>query len=69
MPVSVVSAFSIQQGVAVGVQPMHNGSQSEILVVQNLLEALNFKSVCFSFDALHTQKKPSSKLSTVAMTI
>ena len=48
---------------------MHNGSQSEILVVQNLLEALNFKSVCFSFDALHTQKKPSSKLSTVAMTI
>ncbi|MEM9538718.1 MAG: hypothetical protein AAGA60_04310 [Cyanobacteria bacterium P01_E01_bin.42] len=67
--VSVVSAFSIQQGVAVGVQPMHNGRESEIVVVQNLLEALNLKGVCFSFDALHAQKKPSSKSSTVIMAV
>jgi len=66
--VSVVSAFSVQQGVAVGVQPMHNGNESEIVVVQNLLEALNLKGVCFSFDALHAQKKRSSKSLKVAMT-
>lgn len=66
--VSVVSAFSVQQGVVVGLQTMHNRSQSEIVTVQSLLNVLQLKGVCFSMDALHTQKKRSSKLLTVAMT-
>ena len=64
--VSVVSAFSVQQGVVVGLQAMHNRGESEIVTVQNLLEVLQLKDVCFSMDALHTQKKPSSKSLTVA---
>lgn len=66
--VSVVSAFSVQQGVVVGLQPMYNRQASEIVTVQSLLDVLQLKGVCFSMDALHTQKKPSSKSSTVAMT-
>ena len=66
--VSVVSAFSVQQGVAVGLQAMNNHGASEIVTVQSLLDVLQLKGVCFSLDALHTQKKRSSKLLTVAMT-
>jgi hypothetical protein len=66
--VSVVSAFSVQQGVVVGLQAMHNHKESEIVTVQSLLDVLQLKGVCFSMDALHTQKKRSSKLLTVAMT-
>ncbi|MBD2744025.1 ISAs1 family transposase [Coleofasciculus sp. FACHB-1120] len=66
--VSVVSAFRIQQGVVVGLQPMHNRQESEIATVQSLLNVLQLKGVCFSMDALHAQKKPSSKSSTVVMT-
>ena len=54
--VSVVSAFSVQQGVVVGLQSMQNQHQSEIVTVRTLLEVLQLKGVCFSFDALHTQK-------------
>jgi DDE_Tnp_1-associated len=66
--VSVVSAFSVQQGVVVGLQPMHNQAQSEIATVSTLLEVLNLKGVCFSLDALHPQKKRLSKSFTVATT-
>lgn len=66
--VSVVSAFSVQQGVVVGLQPMHNRSTSEIVTVQSLLDVLQLKGVCFSMDALHSQKKPFNKSSRVAMT-
>lgn len=66
--VSVVSAFSVQQGVVVGLQTMKNRGTSEIVTVQSLLRVLQLKGVCFSMDALHTQKKLSSKSSTVAMT-
>jgi hypothetical protein len=67
--VSVVSAFSVQQGVVVGLQAMNNRGGSEIVTVQSLLDVLQLKGVCFSMDALHTQKKRSSKSSTVATTI
>jgi DDE_Tnp_1-associated len=66
--ISTVSAFSTTQGVVVGLQSMHNRGGSEIVTVQTLLETLKLKGVCFSMDALHTQKKRLSKLSTVAMT-
>jgi hypothetical protein len=66
--ISTVSAFSAQQGVVVGLQSMHNRGGSEIVTVQTLLETLNLKGVCFSLDALHTQKKQLRRLSPVAMT-
>jgi DDE_Tnp_1-associated len=67
--VSVVSAFSVSQGVVVGLQSMHNRDTSEIATVQSLLEVLNVHGACFTFDALHTQKKLSSRSSIAAMTI
>lgn len=54
--VALVSAFNVTQGVVVGVQPMRNGQMSEIQTVQLLLETLHLSGVCWSFDALHTQK-------------
>ena len=54
--VNVVSAFSVRAGIVVGLVPMHNKEQSEIETVLQLLEMLEVKGVCFSFDALHTQK-------------
>jgi hypothetical protein len=54
--VSVVSAFCTQPGVVIGLQSRHNGSESEISTVQTLLDVLTIQEVCFSMDALHTQK-------------
>jgi hypothetical protein len=54
--VNVVSAFSVRAGIVVGLMPMHNRVQSEIETVLQLLEILNVRGICFSLDALHTQK-------------
>ena len=54
--VSVVSAFSVAQGVVVGLESMRNHHTSEIKTVEMLLDKLQLKGVCFSLDALHTQK-------------
>jgi hypothetical protein len=54
--IQVVSAFRVRSGVVVGVAAMHNREQSEIETVLQLLSALNLSGVCFSLDALHTQK-------------
>ena len=54
--VSVVSVFRIAQGVVVGLETMRNRQTSEIKTVEVLLETLQLKGVCFSLDALHTQK-------------
>jgi len=54
--VSVVSASSVTQGVVVGLETMRNHQTSEIKTVEVLLEKLHLKGVCFSLDALHTQK-------------
>jgi hypothetical protein len=67
--ISLVSAFSVEQGVVVGLEAMHNGKQSEIATVQTLLRVLDLHDVCFTFDALHAQKKRLSKSSTAAMTM
>ena len=66
---SVVSAFSVSQGVVVGLQSMRNHDTSEIATVQSLLEVLDVHGACFTFDALHTQKKPLSRSLKVEMTI
>lgn len=67
--VSVVSAFSVTQGVVVGLETLRNHQTSEIKTVEVLLETLQLKGVCFSLDALHTQKKQWRRFSRVAMTI
>jgi hypothetical protein len=54
--VNVVSAFSVRPGVVVGLLPMHTQDSSEIETVAKLLNILNVSGVCFSLDALHTQK-------------
>jgi len=58
--VSVVSAFSTVQGVVVGLESMRNHQISEIKTVEMLLDKLQLKGVCFSFDALHTQKNSAA---------
>lgn len=55
--INVVSAFSTSQGIVVGLEAMNNHLTSEITTVQSLLKTLNVTGVCFSLDALHTQKK------------
>jgi DDE_Tnp_1-associated len=65
--VSVVSAFSVQQGVVLGLESMRNQECSEIKTAQVLLEKLQLQGVCFSLDALHTQKKQRSRSLPAAM--
>jgi len=67
--VSVVSAFSVAQGVVVGLETLRNQQTSEIKTVEVLLKTMQLKGFCFSLDALHTQKKQWRKSLTVAMTI
>ncbi|MBE9019233.1 hypothetical protein C7Y66_06365 [Chroococcidiopsis sp. CCALA 051] len=60
--VSVVSAFSVAQGVVLGLESMRNHDTSEIKTVELLLDKLELKGVCFSLDALHTQKnRPAAR--------
>ena len=54
--VKVVSAFCVRSGVVVGLVSRHNRAGSEIETVTTLLSTLNLSGVCFSLDALHTQK-------------
>lgn len=54
--VSVVSAYCTQTGLVIGLQSMRNRQGSEIETVQYLLNELKLTGVCFSLDALHTQK-------------
>lgn len=67
--ISVVSTFSVSQGVVVGLQSMHNQDTSELITVRSLLEVLDVHGACFTMDALHAQKKLSNKSSIAAMTI
>lgn len=55
--VNVVSAFSHQKGLVLGIKVNQNKEKSEIITVQELLEMLDLKGVVFTFDALHCQKK------------
>jgi hypothetical protein len=67
--VNVVSAFSVEQGVVIGLESMRNGQSSEIQTVEVLLEKLQLKGVCFTLDALHAQKKRLSRSLPLAMTM
>jgi predicted transposase YbfD/YdcC len=55
--VNVVSVFQLRQGLVVGQQVFENGQESEIGVVQSLIEQLQVTGIVFSLDALHLQKK------------
>lgn len=54
--VALVSAFSVTQGIVMGLEPRHNGQTSEIKTVEALLAQLHLRGVCVSLDALHAQK-------------
>ncbi len=55
--VNVVSVFQLRQGLVVAQQVFENGRESEIGVVQSLIEQLQVTGIVFSLDALHLQKK------------
>jgi hypothetical protein len=55
--VNVVSLFSHQKGLVLGVKVMENKKKSEMVTIQELLESLDLKGLVFTFDALHCQKK------------
>lgn len=67
--VSIVSAFSQQQGVVVSLAKLDNSQGSEIHTVQALIQALQLEGVVFTLDALHCQKKQRKQLSIVEMTM
>ncbi|BAY36247.1 transposase [Nostoc sp. NIES-2111] len=67
--ISIVSVYSHKRGIVLRMQPMSNKQESEIAIVEQLIQEFPQQQVVFTLDALHCQKKLSSKLSTVAMTI
>jgi DDE_Tnp_1-associated len=58
--VAIVSVYSHQQRLVLAQKSYQNKAQSEISVVQNLLETLEMTGVTFTFDALHCQKNNSA---------
>lgn len=55
--ISMVSAFSHNRGLVLGLQVMENKYESEIVVVKNLLSVLDLHNAVLTVDALHCQKK------------
>lgn len=67
--ISVVSVYSHKRGIVLRMQPMSNKCESEIVIVEQLIQEFQQQQVVFTLDALHCQKKPSSKSLTVATII
>jgi hypothetical protein len=55
--VSLVSLYCSKQKLVLGNAQVSNSKESEIPIVQQLIEALHLQGVTFSLDALHCQKK------------
>jgi len=55
--ITMVSLFSHEQGVVVGVAIMDSKKESEIGVIQQLISQLKLEDHLFTLDALHCQKK------------
>lgn len=70
--VSLVSAFSHQQGLVVASARYQNKHTSEVAVTEELIvrrvERLGLRGVTFTLDALHCKKRRSSASSTAATT-
>lgn len=58
--VSIVTVFASKRGLVVNMEEIKNKEEREIVVVQNLIAALELKNAVFSFDSLHCQKKLAS---------
>lgn len=58
--VSIVSVFASKRGLVLSMEKFENKENSEIVIVQNLIAALDLKNAVFSFDSLHCQKKLAS---------
>jgi DDE_Tnp_1-associated len=56
---SLVSLYCQEQGVVLSVQAFENQQQSELEVVQQLLQSLHLEGQIVTLDALHAQKKQS----------
>ena len=57
--VTVVSACVHGHGWVIAQESFHNGENSEIVTVRQLLKRLDVSGVWFTLDALHTQKNGS----------
>ena len=57
---SLVSVYSHQQGIVLAAQQFESKKNSELQVVQRILEALQLEGVVFTMDALHCQKNYSA---------
>lgn len=64
---SLVSLYCQQHGVVLSAQAFKNQHQSELEVVQELLEALHLEGHIVTLDALHAQKKRLQLSSSAAM--
>ena len=60
--INLVSLFMNRTGIVLMAQTMNNKEESEINIVRNLIDQLELKGVILSMDALHCQKKRSTKL-------
>ena len=59
--ISMVSVYSHQRGIVLRTQTMSNKLESEITVVEKIVREFCGDEVVFTLDALHCQKKQSSK--------
>lgn len=55
--INLVSIYCTRTGLVLAAGQVDNSKQSEIQVVQQLIDALDLKDVTFSLDALHCPKK------------
>jgi hypothetical protein len=67
--ISMVSVYSHQRGMVLRTQTISNKLDSEIAIVEKLVQEFCGCEVVFTLDALHCQKKLSSKSSQVVTTI
>lgn len=59
--ISMVSVYSHQRGIVLRAQTLSNKTESEIAIVEKLVHEFCGCEVVFTLDALHCQKKQSSK--------
>ena len=66
--IQLVTVYVVERNLILPIQPVDKKS-NEITALPPVLKALAHRGVVFAFDALNTQKKPVSRLSTLATTI
>lgn len=66
--IQLVTVYIVERGLILPIEPVDKKS-NEITALPPVLKELAHRGVVFAFDALNTQKKLASRLSTQAMTI